>query len=185
METTITICGARPEDFTLETLVDDIMSELREAWRRKLSTTPDRAEAYADAVRPYVEQFTAGAVVNLVTALQENMDVCGRGEAEEFEIEGEDGYWDEEEQRGMWVYIKATVRCKELGTYKDVLESMSKGFVRAGTVFESYYCRLPPEKRAVIDPLRACPAPHEVVLGLLKKLKDARWWYTVYYTNNK
>jgi len=179
LETSVEIC----EGMDIDSIVGEVLNELAEKWAEKMRVE-DRSviEDYKDALYPHVERYVLGALANVLQDLRRAAETCAEGE--EIETEEEDGYYDEDTRRGVFVRVTMTATCDEIRDKIAMLEDIVGTTRVTGDIVRDTCSMVEDKYKNVFEPILDRLAPHEEIMLFLEQRFRIGWWYTVYYTSN-
>jgi hypothetical protein len=171
------------EGMGIDGIVGEVLDELAERWAEKVKPEdPSVVEDYKEALYPHIERYVLGALANVLQDLRRAAETCVEGE--EIEAEEEDGYYDEDTKRGIFVRVTMSASCEELRERVAVVEDIV-GTTRVTGDIVRDTCAVVEEKyRSIFEPILDRLSPHEEILLFLEQRFRVGWWYTVYYTSN-
>jgi hypothetical protein len=171
------------EGMDIDSIVGQVLDELAERWAEKVKPEDiSVVEDYKEALYPHVERYVLGALANVLQDLRRAAETCREGE--EIETEEEDGYYDEDTKRGIYVRVTMSASCEELRERVAVVEDIV-GTTRVTGDIVRDTCAVVEEKyKSIFEPILDRLSPHEEILLFLEQRFRIGWWYTVYYTSN-
>lgn len=180
---TITIC----RDMDVSEIADEIADEATEAWVKAMNITDKEAiETYRNAVAYYAELYLWGALQELYEMLRLRREECELFPYLEISAEASDGY--EERGRSFRVYVAGRTLCDAADIYIDVIASVIGEFVevrdRLKVMEEKVIGKLPEDAQGYVRMLEQMVIPYRILLEGLELKIPARWWYTIYTTQN-
>mgnify|MGYP000359582153 CR=1 FL=1 len=170
----------------IDDIAEQIATELAESWARRTRVRErEKIEFYRDGIYDYIRHYLYTAIQELYERLREDIERCRRYPSDVVYEEGSDGYYEEEENRGMFISAETTFVCRDIDKQIEIVESLIETPIRRREIIEEMFEKLPICKQHVVMSLIVTTAPHEDILDWLEMICGARWWYTVYYTRNK
>jgi len=179
IETSVELC----EGMDIDSIVGAVLDELAERWAEKMKPEDiSVVEDYKEALYPHVERYVLGALANVLQDLRRAAETCREGE--EIETEEEDGYYDEDTHRGIFVRVAMAATCEELREKMIVVEDIVGTTRVTGDIVKDTCSMVEDKYRSIFEPILDRLSPHEEIMLFLEQRFRIGWWYTVYYTSN-
>jgi len=179
IETSIELC----EGMDIDSVVGAVLDELAEKWAEKMKPEDSSVvESYKEALYPHVERYVLGALANVLQDLRRAAETCREGE--EIETEEEDGYYDEDTHRGIFVRVAMAATCEEIREKMVMVEDIVGTTRVTGDIVKDTCSMVGDKYRSIFEPILDGLSPHEEIMLFLEQRFRIGWWYTVYYTSN-